>query len=231
MGLVALAEAERGGEVAGEHVDLLDVGNQGLVDGLLVSRAAARDLLLLCFLSAPITFSPICIPNQESSSSYLGLLSLLEESLLAGLLLGLLRGEVLGPGDLLNLGLVDASQVDLERGGDDVSRVDAAERDTVDLEGAGNEEDTLVEVLEEDDALAAEPTSEQNQDGAGLERAAGSPGADSLADLEITMPLEPCCFPKIAVQTIASRPKVPKFPVHRLRFACACRSSWFPLPR
>jgi hypothetical protein len=53
VGLVALAEAERGGEVAGEHVDLLDVGNQGLVDGLLVSRAAARDLLLLFFLSAP----------------------------------------------------------------------------------------------------------------------------------------------------------------------------------
>ena len=53
VGLVALAEAERGGEVAGEHVDLLDVGNQRLVDGLLVSRAAARDLLLLFFLSAP----------------------------------------------------------------------------------------------------------------------------------------------------------------------------------
>lgn len=47
MGLVALAEAERGGEVASEQVDLLDVGNQRLVDGLLVSRPTARDLLLL----------------------------------------------------------------------------------------------------------------------------------------------------------------------------------------
>lgn len=151
------------------------------------SAARLLETSFFCASCQPHTFSPICIPpNPESGNSYLGLLSLLEESLLAGLLLGLLRGEVLGPGDLLNLGLVDASQVDLEGGGDDVSRVDAAERDTVDLEGASNEEDTLVEVLEEDDALAAEPTSEQNQDGTRLERAAGSPGADSLADLEIT---------------------------------------------
>lgn len=47
MGLVALAKAERGGEVAGKKVDLLDVGDQGLVDGLLVSRPTAGNLLLL----------------------------------------------------------------------------------------------------------------------------------------------------------------------------------------
>lgn len=47
MGLVALAEAEGGGEVGGEVVDLLDVGDQGLVDGLLVSGTAAGELLLL----------------------------------------------------------------------------------------------------------------------------------------------------------------------------------------
>lgn len=116
--------------------------------------------------------------------SYLSLLSLLEESLLAGLLLGLLRGEVLGGGDLLHLGLVDTGQVNLEGCGNDVSRVDATKRDTVDLEGAGDEQDTLVEVLEEDDALAAETASEQDQDGTGLERAARRPRANSLADLE-----------------------------------------------
>ena len=56
VGLVALAEAERGGEVAGEQVDLLDVGEQRLVDSLLVGRPAARDLLLLCILSVlPLT--------------------------------------------------------------------------------------------------------------------------------------------------------------------------------
>lgn len=116
--------------------------------------------------------------------SYLGLLSLLEESLLASLLLGLLGGEVLGLGNLLNLGLVDASKVDLERGGDDISGVDAAEGNTVDLEGSGNEEDTLVEGLEEDDALATEATGQENQDGTGLEGAAGSPGTDGLAGLQ-----------------------------------------------
>ncbi len=47
MGLVTLAQAERGSKVAGEHVDLLDAGQQSLVDGLLVRRAAAGDLLLL----------------------------------------------------------------------------------------------------------------------------------------------------------------------------------------
>ena len=47
MGLVALAQAERSGKVAREHIDLLDAGEQSLVDGLLVRRAAAGDLLLL----------------------------------------------------------------------------------------------------------------------------------------------------------------------------------------
>lgn len=47
MGLVALPQAEGAGEVAGEHLNLLDVGNQSLVDSLLVSGAAAVDLLLL----------------------------------------------------------------------------------------------------------------------------------------------------------------------------------------
>jgi hypothetical protein len=47
VGLVALAEAEGGRQVAGEQVDLLDVGDQGLVNGLLVGGAAAAELLLL----------------------------------------------------------------------------------------------------------------------------------------------------------------------------------------
>lgn len=48
VGLVTTSQAEGASEVAGEHVDLLDVGNQGLVDSLLVSSTAAVDLLLLC---------------------------------------------------------------------------------------------------------------------------------------------------------------------------------------
>jgi len=85
--------------------------------------------------------------------------------------------------DLLDLLLVEAGDVDLVGGGDDVSGVDAAQGDTVDLEGAGDEENTLVEVLEEDNALAAESASEKDQDGAGLQRLAGSPSTGGLADL------------------------------------------------
>lgn len=47
MGLVALSQAERACEIAGEEVDLLDAGDKRLVDGLLVSGTAAADLLLL----------------------------------------------------------------------------------------------------------------------------------------------------------------------------------------
>lgn len=115
--------------------------------------------------------------------SYLCLLSLLEESLLASLLLGLLPDEVLGLADLLDLLLVDSGQVNLLGCGDDVSGVDPAQGDTVDLEGTGNQEDALVEVLQEDDALATEATSEENQNGTGLEGLAGLPSAGGLADL------------------------------------------------
>lgn len=115
--------------------------------------------------------------------AYLGLLSLLEESLLTSLLLGLLGGEVLGLRNLLNLLLVQTRDVDLVRGGDDVSGVDPSQGNAVDLEGTSDEEDTLVEGLQENDALATESTSEEDEDGTGLKRLSGSPGADGLADL------------------------------------------------
>lgn len=115
--------------------------------------------------------------------SYLWLFSLLEESLLASLLLGLLANKVLGLGDLVNLGGVNTGQVDLLGGGNDVAGVDSAQRHAVDLEGAGDEEDTLVEGLEENDALAAEATGEQDQDSTRLQGLAGLPSADGLADL------------------------------------------------
>jgi hypothetical protein len=121
----------------------------------------------------------------RNSASYLCLLALLEESLLGSLLLGLLANEVLGSRDLVDLGLGNTSEVNLERSGDHVSRVDAAEGNAVDLEGASDEEDALVEGLEEDDALATETASEEDQDGAGHKGLAGSPGALGLADLKL----------------------------------------------
>jgi len=159
VGLVALSQAEAAAEVAGEELDLLDVAEQRLVDGLLVRRAGAVNLLLL------------------------GLLALLEESLLTSLLLGLLGGKVLWLGDLVDLLGVETVDVDLHGGGDDVAGVNPTQGDAVDLEGTGDEEDTLIERLEEDDTLAAEATSEEDQDSAGLEGLAGGPGTDRLADL------------------------------------------------
>ena len=70
------------------------------------------------------------------------------------------------------------------RCGDNVAGVHAAERDTVCLEGTGDEEDTLAEGLEEHDTLAAETTGEEDEDGAGLERWAELGWVLGLAGLE-----------------------------------------------
>lgn len=204
VGLVALAQAEGRGQVAGEVLLLLDVGQEGLVDRLLVCCAAGGDLGLLythlrqlsssahMLRTTAVLFSsaiskaaaPALAASGCGMVSYLWLLSLLEESLLAGLLLlGLLANKVLGLGDLVDLLGVDTGQVNLLGGGDDVSGVDSSQGHTVDLEGTGDEQNTLVEGLEENDTLATEAASQQDQDGAGLQGGAGLPGADGLANL------------------------------------------------
>lgn len=55
------------------------------------------------------------------------------------------------------------------RGGNDVAVVYAAQRDTVGFEGAGDEEDALLELAQENDALATEAAREEDQDGSGGE--------------------------------------------------------------
>ena len=116
--------------------------------------------------------------------TYLGLLSLSEESFLTLLLLGLVGSEVLWLRNLLDLLGVESGDVDLVGSGDDVARVDSSQGNAVDLERSGDEEDTLVEGLEEDDTLSTEASGQEDQNGTGLEGLAGSPGADSLADLK-----------------------------------------------
>lgn len=115
--------------------------------------------------------------------TYLGLLSLLEESLLGLLLSLLLLGKVVLGGDLLNGLGVNTADVDAGASGDHVAGVDTAEGNTVDLEGTGDEENTLLEVLEENDTLSTEATGEEDQDGTGLKALADLGGTDSLADL------------------------------------------------
>jgi len=119
--------------------------------------------------------------------SHLWLLALLEESLLALLLVRLLPGKVLVTTDLLHRRVVNTADIDLCPGSNDVAGVDTSERNTVDLEWTSDEEDTLRQVLEEDDTLAAETTSEENEDGTGLKSWARLPCANSLAGLKKIM--------------------------------------------
>ena len=134
-----------------------------------------------CTLVTGVQIEPQSIDLR--GKTHLGLLALLEESLLRLLLGLLLLGEVVGSSDLLEGLGVNTGDVDALGGGDHIAGVDTAEGNAVDLEGAGDEENTLVEVLEEDDTLATEAASEEDQDGTGLEGLADLSGADRLANL------------------------------------------------
>lgn len=159
---VALSQAEGGAEVSLEQRILLDRGEQSLVDLLLVLGPVAGNILLHWLLA----------------------LGTLEELLLAALLVRLaVPGEVLGLAGLANGCLVEAVERHSCGGGDHVAGVDAAEWDAVELEGAGDEKDALWQDIEEDDTLAAETASEEDEDGARLEGCARLAWADGLAGL------------------------------------------------
>ena len=137
---------------------------------------------------------PVAIVNSLISSNfvyrsktYLWLLTLLEELVLTLLLVALLTSKVLVTGYLIDLSLVKTGEVDLVGSGNNVAGVNSAEWDTVDLEWTSDEEDTLCEVLEEDDTLATETTSEEDKDGSWGKGGSWSGGSDGLADLEINI--------------------------------------------
>jgi hypothetical protein len=108
---------------------------------------------------------------------------------------GLVLGEVTVLANLVqNLG-VNALQVNVGGGSDDISGVYPSQRNAVNFEGTGNEEDTLREVLQENDTLAAETTSKEDNDGAGLEGSPGFRRTDGLAGLEsqlVELSSQPC---------------------------------------
>jgi hypothetical protein len=70
-------------------------------------------------------------------------------------------------------------ELDLGGGGNDVGLVDALEGDTVDLEGAGDEQQARLELLQEDNALATEATGQKDKDGT------GDDGAAELGDTSV----------------------------------------------
>jgi hypothetical protein len=100
---------------------------------------------------------------------------------------GLVLREVVACAGLLHNLLVYALQVDLGGGSNDIAGVYSSQGNTVDFEGTGNEEDTLFEVLENDDALAAEATGKEDNDDTGLDGLADLRGADGLAGLGLEL--------------------------------------------
>jgi hypothetical protein len=171
------AKAEARGEVVDEVSLLLNVGQKGLVDGLLVLNAVLGGLLLLLQLLVRFAYS-------ASDAAYLGLLALLEESILSGLVCGLVLGEVALLRGLVQDTLIDTLDVDGGGGSNDITGVNSSQRNAVNLERTGNEEDTLGKVLEDNDTLATEATSEEDDDGTGLEGSTGLSRASSLTGLD-----------------------------------------------
>lgn len=136
---VTLGEGPGSSDVLGEVVDLLDVGQQGGVNGLLLRLPLVGQELLL------LTFS--------------------EELLLLGFLAGSLGlGEV---GVVDGLGNGNTGQVNLGGGGDNVGLGDSSQGDTVESERTRDEQETGIELLQEDDSLSSESTGQEDEDGTG----------------------------------------------------------------
>ncbi len=180
MRLVTFPKAERTAEVLDHVRFLLDVGDQGLVDGLLVGGTSARRLLLL---HISLSFSD---PPTRKISAYLGLVRLRKEFFLPLLrLLGLLPIKVALLGHLVHRSLVHTVEVDLDAGRDHVSGVDSSQGNAVHFEGSGHEQHPLRDVPEEDDALAAKAAGQEDEDGAGGERGTELGWPNCLADLDV----------------------------------------------
>ena len=151
-------KSEMSGQIIAEEWDFLDRGNDGGINSLLISLLVVRALGL--GLGGIIS-------NEEAIGSLglAGSLGLLEVSIV----------DVFGDGD--------TSDVHTGGGGNHEALVDAAEANTVDLVRASDEEKTRLELLQEHDALSAEATSENDENGAssdGLAEFLGFAGERSL---------------------------------------------------
>ena len=140
-------------------------------------------------MNSPETHSVPVARNSETqrrSQTHLRLLSLLEECLLILALVLLALCEVTFRADLLKHASIHAAHIHLLTRSDHIAGVDTAEGHAIGFERASDEEDALGEGLEEDNALAAEAACEEDEDGAGLERAAEDGWAGCFAGLVMT---------------------------------------------
>ena len=117
--------------------------------------------------------------THKSVLSYLWFLSLLEERLAAlGFLRLLLLGEVVWFRDSAYCLLVHSLEIYLGCSRDDISGINSSERNAIDFEGPGDEEGSFGKMFEEDDALAPETASEEDDNSARLERWSRSGGVN-----------------------------------------------------
>ena len=139
VGFVVVTKGEASAEILSEKrlLGLLNVLQNGTIDSFLSIESLLGYLLLFGGFSEEIFLA-----------SLLGLGVLLEEC-------------------VVDLGNINSLDVDLGGGGQSVSLIHSLEGDTVDLVGAGNEEEARGELLKENNTAATEATSEDNKDGAG----------------------------------------------------------------
>jgi len=148
--ILAVAEGEVSREVVSEELDLLDRGDDGLVDLLLeLSAGSSRELVGLVELGLAET-------GDLVDAKELGV----EAALVEGLVL--LEGLVSHTRE------IDILQLDLGGGGEEIVLGNTTERNTVEAEGASDEEEAgLLELLQEDNTLAGKAASEDDADSAG----------------------------------------------------------------
>jgi hypothetical protein len=106
------------------------------------------------------------------------LLVVAEELVLLALLAGLRLGEV---GVVNGLGNGDTSKVYLGRGSNDVGLTDSSKGNTVEPERSADEQKSAVQLLQENDPLAPESSSQQDQDGTGSDGRSELSGSRGLS--------------------------------------------------
>lgn len=161
MGSVSLGESERGLEVLGKVLGLLDGGDDREVKSLSdEGRRCQHERLSQRNESAAYLLLLLSLGAEALST----LLLLEELSLLVGGLGSLGLDEV---GVVDGLGDLDGRDVNLGRGGDNVGLRDSSEGNTVDESGSGDEEKTRGELSEVDDSLSSVSSGEEDEDGSG----------------------------------------------------------------
>jgi len=156
VGSSTTGQGEAGCQVVLQIGDSLDRLQESLINGLLVCDLVGGQRLLL------------------------GLSS--EELALALLLLGRLRLLEVGVGELIRL---DLGHIDLGRGGDAESLVDATQRHTVHLEGTSHAAKTRLKLLEEHNPLSPEAAGQDDKNGAGGD---ASPQLGGLGGHRVLLP-------------------------------------------